>query len=71
MARTKFTFEKRQREIARQQKQKEKAARRAEAKQSKDEPDPGVESGDQGAGDRGEALPSSEENPGPGDVIPL
>jgi len=36
MARTKFTFEKRQRELARQQKQKDKAARRAEAKQSKD-----------------------------------
>ncbi|MDA8126302.1 MAG: hypothetical protein M0009_14075 [Deltaproteobacteria bacterium] len=32
MARTKFTFEKRQKEIARQQKQKDKAARRAEAK---------------------------------------
>jgi hypothetical protein len=39
MARTKFTFEKRQREIARQQKQKDKAARRAEAKQRGDDPD--------------------------------
>ena len=70
MARTKFTFEKRQREIARQQKQKEKAARRAEAKQSKDETEPGAQSGDPGAGDMGDALSSSEENPGRGDVIP-
>lgn len=70
MARTKFTFEKRQREIARQQKQKEKAARRAEAKQSKDETEPGAQSGDPGADDMGDALPSSEENPGRADVIP-
>ena len=70
MARTKFTFEKRQREIARQQKQKEKAARRAEAKQSKDETDPGAQSGDVDAGDRGDALSISEENPGREDVIP-
>ena len=34
MARTKYTFEKRQREIARQKKQQEKTARRAEAKKS-------------------------------------
>lgn len=40
MARTKFTFEKRQREIARQQKQKEKVARRVEAKQLKDNAPP-------------------------------
>ena len=46
MARTKFTFEKRQREIARQQKQKDKAARRAEAKQSKDESEPDAQSGE-------------------------
>jgi hypothetical protein len=70
MARTKFTFEKRQREIARQQKQKEKAARRAEAKQSKDETEPGAQSGEPGAGETGDALPSSEENPGREDVIP-
>ena len=63
MARTKFTFEKRQREIARQQKQKEKAARRAEAKQSKDQTEPVAQSGDPDAGDMGDALPSSEENP--------
>ncbi len=68
MARTKFTFEKRQREIARQQKQKEKAARRAEAKQSKDETERGAQSGDVDAGDMGDV--SSEENPGPEDVIP-
>ncbi|MBA4423418.1 MAG: hypothetical protein C0390_10050 [Syntrophus sp. (in: bacteria)] len=70
MARTKFTFEKRQREIARQQKQKDKAARRAEAKQPKGEAEPGAQSGDPVADDMGEALPSSEENPGSGDVIP-
>jgi hypothetical protein len=70
MARTKFTFEKRQREIARQQKQKEKAARRAEAKQSKDETEPGAQSGEPGAGDIDNALSISEENPDRGDVIP-
>ena len=70
MARTKFTFEKRQREIARQQKQKEKAARRAEAKQSKDETEPGAQSGGPGVGETGDPLPSSEEDPGQGDVIP-
>jgi hypothetical protein len=32
MARTKYTFEKRQRELARHKKQEEKAARRAEAR---------------------------------------
>ena len=53
MARTKFTFEKRQREIARQQKQKDKAARRAEAKQSKDETEPGTQSEEPGADDHG------------------
>jgi hypothetical protein len=66
MARTKFTFEKRQREIARQQKQKDKAARRAEAKQSQDETEPGTKTG--GTGDIRDTLPTSEENPGRGDV---
>jgi hypothetical protein len=66
MARTKFTFEKRQREIARQQKQKDKAARRAEAKQSKDESEPGAQGTESGAGD---TLTSSDENPGSGDLI--
>ncbi len=70
MARTKFTFEKRQREIARQQKQKDKATRRAEAKRSKDETEPGVQAGDPGVDDGSDALPSSEENPDRGDVIP-
>jgi len=70
MARTKFTFEKRQREIARKQKQKDKAARRAEAKQSKDETEPGAQSGEPGAADMDDALPPSEENIGRGDVIP-
>jgi hypothetical protein len=63
MARTKFTFEKRQREIARQQKQKDKAARRAEAKQSKDETEPGTQGEEPAAGDTGGALPTSEESP--------
>ena len=66
MARTKFTFEKRQREIARQQKQKDKAARRAEAKQSKDETEPGTQSEEPGADDQGGALPTSEEGPDKG-----
>jgi hypothetical protein len=69
MARTKFTFEKRQREIARQQKQKDKAARRAEAKQSKDDTEPGAQIGEPGAGDMGDVLPASEENPVRGDLI--
>jgi hypothetical protein len=60
MARTKFTFEKRQREIARQQKQKDKAARRAEAKQSKDESEPGTQSGEPGEADMSDPLPASE-----------
>lgn len=51
MARTKFTFEKRQREIARQQKQKEKAARRAEAKQMKDDAPPDIRPEDRDADD--------------------
>ena len=51
MARTKFTFEKRQREIARQQKQKEKAARRAEAKQLKDDAPPDIRPEDRDADD--------------------
>jgi len=46
MARTKFTFEKRQRERARQQKQQEKAARRTEAKQLKTGTDTEIPEGD-------------------------
>ena len=40
MARTKYGFEKRQKEKARQQKQLEKAARKKEARQRKAETDP-------------------------------
>ena len=69
MARTKFTFEKRQRELARQQKQKDKAARRAEAKQTKnDEPAPQSEATDSGEGSTD--LPASVENPSPGEEVP-
>ena len=48
MARSKFTFEKRQRERARQQKQQEKTTRRREAKQQKAEIDPEIQSEDSG-----------------------
>jgi hypothetical protein len=63
MARTKFTFEKRQREIARQQKQKDKAARRAMARQSKDEPGQGTQNREAGSAGTGNTLPDSEEKP--------
>ena len=70
MARTKFTFEKRQREIARQQKQKDKAARRAEAKQPKDETEM-VVAGDEGGTSEGNApLPADADKPGRGEEIP-
>ncbi len=62
MARTKFTFEKRQRELARQQKQKDKAARRAEAKQSKDRPLPAVPEDGSDADDRFADPPAPAEN---------
>ena len=62
MARTKFTFEKRQREIARQQKQKDKAARRAEAKQPVAELDAEPTIADlEAPGGRNDAAPSGEE----------
>jgi hypothetical protein len=70
MARTKFTFEKRQREIARQQKQKEKAARRAEARQPKNETEPSLQSETSGTGDMSVNLPGSAENPGHGEDTP-
>ena len=41
MARTKFTFEKRQKELAKRKKKEEKTARRAEAKRMKTAEDPG------------------------------
>ena len=70
MARTKFTFEKRQRELARQQKQKDKAARRAEARQPKNEAEPFLQSEISDTGDRGTDLPASPENLGQGEEIP-
>ena len=63
MARTKFTFEKRQRELARQQKQKDKAARRAEARQPKDEAEPSPQNeGPEATADGNTDLPASAEN---------
>jgi hypothetical protein len=43
MVKSKYTFEKRQREIARKQKKEEKAARRAEAKQENVATAPGMQ----------------------------
>ncbi len=70
MARTKFTFEKRQREIARQQKQKDKAARRAEAKQPKDETEAALQAEDSGAGEGSADLPADAEKPADGEELP-
>jgi replication fork clamp-binding protein CrfC len=78
MARSKFTFEKRQREKARQQKQQEKTTRRREAKQQKTEIDPEIQSEDSGIAGM-EADPRTlvenrnhveheEEVPRPGDI---
>ena len=64
MARTKFTFEKRQRELARQQKQKDKAARRAEAKQPKDEAEQVPQNEVPDTGDMSTDRPASPEPPG-------
>jgi len=61
MARTKFTFEKRQRELARQQKQKDKAARRAEARQPKEDAEPALQEEVSGTGDGSADLPASAE----------
>ena len=66
MARTKFTFEKRQRELARQQKQKDKAARRAEAKQPKDETEQVLQNEVPDTGDRSTDRPASAEPPSQG-----
>jgi len=63
MARTKFTFEKRQKEIAKRQKKEEKAARRAEAKQLKAAPESVVRTEDQEMDDVGADLPPATENP--------
>ncbi|MHB9097377.1 MAG: hypothetical protein ACYC5X_06090 [Syntrophales bacterium] len=70
MARTKFTFEKRQREIARQQKQKDKAARRAEAKQPKDETEPVLQAENSDAAEGNADLPAAAEKPGQEEEIP-
>jgi hypothetical protein len=70
MARTKFTFEKRQRELARQQKQKDKAARRAEARQPKDETEPALQGDVPDTDDRGTDLPASAAAPGQGEDLP-
>ncbi len=70
MARTKFTFEKRQRELARQQKQKDKAARRAEARQPKDETEPAFQSDVSRTDDRSTDRPAPAEIPGQGEEIP-
>jgi hypothetical protein len=70
MARTKFTFEKRQREIARQQKQKDKAARRAEAKQPKDGTEPILQTEEGSAVEGNTDLPAAAEQSGQGEEIP-
>ena len=70
MARTKFTFEKRQREIARQQKQKDKAARRAEAKLSKDGTEPALQAEDGSLTEGTPDLPAGAEQTGQGEEIP-
>jgi hypothetical protein len=62
MARTKFTFEKRQRELARQQKQKDKAARRAEARQPKDGAEPALPGDVSDADDRNAENQAPAEN---------
>ena len=46
MVKSKYTFEKRQREIARKQKKEEKAARRAEAKQENTAAETGMQGED-------------------------
>ncbi|MCE5283366.1 MAG: hypothetical protein LLG93_14845 [Deltaproteobacteria bacterium] len=59
MARTKYTFEKRQREIAKKQKREEKAARRAEAKQRDVDAAPEIPTEEQPGTDPGEDTPSA------------
>ena len=63
MARTKFTFEKRQKEFAKRQKKEEKAARRAEAKQLKAAPESVVRTEDQEMEDVSADLPPATVNP--------
>ena len=59
MARTKYTFEKRQREIAKKQKREEKPARRAEAKQRGVDGAPESTADDQPGTDPGDDTPSA------------
>lgn len=70
MARTKFSFEKRQRELARQQKQKEKAARRAEAKRSRGDQEPHASGEEQAGSETGAPRPALDERSDPGDGNP-
>ena len=70
MARTKFTFEKRQRELARQQKQKDKAARRAEARQPKEETESALQGEVSDTGNSGTDLPTAEAAAGQGEELP-
>lgn len=61
MAKTKYGFEKRQREKARQKKQEEKVTRRKEAKLSKTGAEPGMESEETGIeGKNADLQPSTE-----------
>ena len=64
MAKSKYSFEKRQREKARQKKQEDKAARRKEARLLKTDADPEIQSEDSGtSGINADPHPSSvEEN---------
>jgi hypothetical protein len=60
MAKTKYGFEKRQKEKARQKKQEEKVTRRKEAKLSKTGVEPGLESEDTGSeGESSDLQPDS------------
>jgi len=70
MARTKFTFEKRQKELAKKQKKEEKAARRAEAKQGKDETEQPLAGEVPGNADGDAGLRTAVENAAPGDETP-
>ncbi|MEI8173603.1 MAG: hypothetical protein WCH07_09000 [Deltaproteobacteria bacterium] len=64
MAKSKYSFEKRQREKARQKKQVDKAARRKEAKLPKTDTEPEIQSEDPGiSGINSDSQPSpAEEN---------
>ncbi len=65
MAKSKYSFEKRQREKARQKKQEDKAARRKEARLPKTDSEPEIQSEDPGtSGINADSQPSpAEENP--------